>query len=50
MTPNDPYDMQRIEAEARRMRAEAMRDSVAALAGWLRRLISRQPALPARNA
>lgn len=44
MTPNDPYDMQRIEAEARRLRAEAMRDTFVAVATWLRRIVTRQPA------
>jgi hypothetical protein len=48
MTPNDPYDLQRIEAEARRLRAEAMRETLVAVAAWARRLVTRQPA--ARNA
>lgn len=50
MTPNDPNDLLRIEAEARRLRAEAMRDMVAAVAAWVRRIATRQPAPAARNA
>jgi hypothetical protein len=48
MNPNDPHDLQRIEAEARRLRAAAMRQTFAALVAALRRIVTRQPA--ARNA
>jgi hypothetical protein len=50
MNPNDPHDLQRIEAEARRLRAEAMRATVASFAAWVRRIATRQPASAARNA
>ena len=50
MNPSDPYDMQRIEAEARRLRAEAMRASFVAFGAWLRRTLGRRPAGTVRPA